>query len=108
MEAISIKQGNIYRVNQLHMNVATRSAYFHNQAIPLTGLEFNLLKVIMMNAGCIVTRENIANAVFHKSLQLCDKSINSHILNIRKKIANASGDECIKTVRGKGYILLGN
>lgn len=95
-----------YTANQLRLNTATRSAYLYQKEITLTGLEFNLLKIIIMNAGHIVTRAEIAEAIFHKKTQQCNSSINSHMLNIRKKISRLSREEYIKTVRGKGYILL--
>ena len=53
----------------------------------------------------VVERENIARYVFFRELELCSKSINMHISNLRGKIA--LHDKCIQihAVRNIGYVI---
>ncbi len=93
-------------LNQLELNPGSRKVFFHQQEVSITGLEFNLLSELMLNAGDIVSRENIAEKVFRRKIHQCDKSINSHIANIRRKLLAINSKQPIKTVRGLGYVCL--
>ena len=91
---------------ELELNFLSRSVLFYKVPVPVTGLEFNLLTVMIINAGTLVSRESIAEQVFNQQLQFCNKCINSHMANIRKKLALISPKTLIKTQRNKGYIFL--
>ncbi|QBG36138.1 winged helix-turn-helix domain-containing protein [Litorilituus sediminis] len=93
-------------LNQLELNPGNRKVFFHQQEVTLTGLEFNLLIELLQNAGDIVSRETIAEKVFRRKIHQCDKSINSHIANIRRKLLAIDSSQPIKTVRGLGYVCL--
>lgn len=93
-------------LNQLELNPSSRKLYFHQQEVAITGLEFNLLSELMLNAGDIVSREVIAKKIFNRGISQCDKSINSHIANLRKKLLAVDKNQPIKTVRGLGYVCL--
>ncbi len=83
-----------------------RSVLFVGKSIVTTGLEFNLLAVFINNAGSLVSREFIAESLFKRKLSACDKSINSHIANLRKKFLVLSSRPVNKTVKGQGYIFV--
>ncbi|TYK66683.1 winged helix-turn-helix domain-containing protein [Colwellia echini] len=93
-------------VGQIELSFLNRAVSCSKQLITTTGLEFNLLALLMQNASEIVTREKIAEQIFQRDLHRCDKSINSHILNLRKKFLSVSSQAVIKTVRGEGYIFI--
>ena len=93
-------------IAQVELNFLTRSVFFLGQSITTTGLEFNLLAVLMADAGSLVSRDVIAQRIFQRKLSSCDKSINNHIANLRKKLLAASSQPVIKTVKGQGYIFL--
>jgi len=93
-------------IAQVELNFLTRSVVFLDKVITTTGLEFNLLALLMSNAGSLVSREFIAENLFQRKLSACDKSINSHIANLRKKFLCISSRPVIKTVKGQGYIFL--
>jgi len=93
-------------VAQVELNFFNRTVFFQRELIITTGLEFNLLALLMANAGALVTRGCIAEEIFQRELIACDKSINSHIANLRKKLSVISASPVIKTVKGQGYIFL--
>ena len=97
---------NKLTVAQVELNFLNRTVFFLEEFVITTGLEFNLLALLMSNAGTLVTREHIAEEIFQRKLIDCNKSINSHMTNLRKKLLVISSRSAIKTVKGQGYIFL--
>ena len=93
-------------IAQVELNFLNRSVLFLGEPLTTTGLEFNLLALLMKNAGLLVSWEVIAEVIFQRKLSDCDKSINSHMANLRKKLLVISERTMIKTVKAQGYIFL--
>ena len=72
--------------------------------VDLTSVEFNLLEVLLREAGRVVPRERLVNAVLSRKFLPFDRSIDMHVSKVRKKLGDTDNDEHIKTVRGVGYI----
>ena len=96
-EEHSIAQGTI------KMNVEKHKVYVDDQEIELTFKEYELLKVLMKNAGNVMTREILMDRVWGTSYEGESRTLDMHIKTLRKKLG-ATG-EYIKTVRNVGYRL---
>jgi two-component system, OmpR family, response regulator CpxR len=73
--------------------------------VELTAFEFNLLEVFMRAAGRVLTREELARIVLERQFDPFDRSIDTHVSNLRKKLGQQpDGSERIKSVRGVGYV----
>ena len=73
--------------------------------IPLTSMEFNLLKLFALNRGRVLNRDQILEGAHDRTWDPFDRSIDIRISRIRRKIeANPSKPVVIRTVRGVGYI----
>jgi DNA-binding winged helix-turn-helix (wHTH) protein len=72
--------------------------------VNLTTAEFDLLEVLMQTAGRALTREYLTRIVLKRNLMPYDRSIDVHVSNLRKKLRAANGEDCIKTIRGVGYL----
>jgi two-component system response regulator CpxR len=73
--------------------------------IELTAVEFDLLEVLMKNAGTVVTREDLVRTVLGREFSPYDRSIDTHVCNLRKKIGRLKdGTDRIKAIRGTGYL----
>ncbi|WP_112322033.1 response regulator [Oceanibium sediminis] len=73
--------------------------------LPLTSMEFNLLKLFARNKGRVLNRDQILEGAHDRAWDPFDRSIDIRISRIRKKIeVNPSKPEVIRTVRGVGYI----
>lgn len=83
-----------------------RELYYHGNLVTTTGIEFELLNLLMTNHGEIVSREDIAQSIFKRNLLYCSQSINMHISNIRRKLRTINNSATIKSVRGNGYIFI--
>ena len=58
----------------------------------------------LREAGRVVPRERLVNAVLSRKFSPFDRSIDMHVSKVRKKLGDTDSDEHIKTVRGVGYI----
>lgn len=93
------------RVGDIELNPATRTVLRGGEAVDLTAVEFNLLDVLLREAGRVVTRDELAKIALGRMFSPYDRSIDMHISKLRKKLGeDGKGGERIKTVRGVGYI----
>jgi DNA-binding response OmpR family regulator len=91
-------------VNDVRLDPAAREATLDDTPIDLTSVEFNLLEVLLRDAGRVLTREQLTESVLGRKLGTFDRVIDVHVSNLRKKLGHAHGEERIKTVRGSGYV----
>jgi two-component system response regulator CpxR len=94
----------IVRVGEIELDPATRSVRRDGEPVDLTSVEFNLLEVLLREAGRVVPRERLVNAVLSRKFSPFDRSIDMHVSKVRKKLGDTDADEHIKTIRGVGYI----
>src|SRR5467141_4705125 len=94
----------VLSVGDVELDPATRSVLRDGQPVDLTSVEFNLLEVLLREAGRVVPRERLVNAVLSRKFSPFDRSIDMHVSKVRKKLGDTDADEHIKTIRGVGYI----
>jgi len=97
--------GDILRVGNVELNPATRTVLQDGNNVELTSVEFNLLQVLLQEAGQVVSRERLVDTVLGRKFSPFDRSIDMHVSKVRKKLGDTDGGtDYIKTVRGIGYI----
>src|SRR5207244_13606361 len=95
----------IVRVGVIELAPAPRTVRQAGSLIELTSVEFNLLEVLLREAGRVVSRERLVNAVLSRKFSPFDRSIDMHVSKVRKKLGDTEGaPKHIKTIRGVGYI----
>lgn len=78
----------------------------NGRAVPLTTAEFNMLQLFLDRPNRVLSRDNIMDALKGHDWSPLDRSIDTMIGRLRKKIeVNADDPRLIKTVRGVGYVL---
>jgi DNA-binding response OmpR family regulator len=83
---------------------AAREVRRGSDVVPLTRVEFDLLAVFAADPGHALTREQLGAAVFGETFDAFDRTIDSHIKNLRHKIGRRpKGEPYVETVRGIGY-----
>src|SRR5579864_1119206 len=95
---------DVVTVGDVELDPATRTVRLEGKPVELTSVEFNLLEVLLREAGRVVPRERLVNAVLSRKFSPFDRSIDMHVSKVRKKLGDTDNDEHIKTVRGVGYI----
>ena len=81
-----------------------RKAQWRGREVHLTSIEFNVLEVLMRNAGRVVSKDEISEQALGRPLARFDRSIDVHLSSIRQKLGE--GAKLIRTVRGLGYHLV--
>ncbi|EGQ7964611.1 response regulator [Vibrio vulnificus] len=82
-------------------------AYCAGTQLDLTATEFALLSHFMQNPGSTLTKETLSLDVLGKRLAAFDRAIDMHVSNLRKKLPERSdGKSRIKTLRGRGYLMI--
>ncbi|WP_457561287.1 response regulator transcription factor [Caminibacter sp.] len=94
---------NILRVGDLEMNLDTKEVKRAGKPIELMAKQFELLKLLMVNKGKIVSPEMIEQNLWEMDEERHSNVITAHISYIRKKIDKGFDKKLIKTIRGMGY-----
>lgn len=74
-----------------------------NKEIPLSKKEFDLLLMLVINKGIVVSREKILDSVWETSYSIGDRTVDVYIGKLREKLGRLG--ESIKTIKGVGYKL---
>jgi two-component system, OmpR family, phosphate regulon response regulator OmpR len=94
-------------VGPLKANLRRREAWLDSEPLRLTNAEFVILVTLMRAAGEVVSRETLTRAALGRQLLPDDRSLDTHISNLRKKVAGQNQEGLtIRSVRGSGYVLL--
>ena len=100
-----LEAGERLAVGDVELDLGSRTTVRNGEPVELTSVEFSLLEALLRSAGKIVSREELAQKVLGRNLNLFDRSIDVHISKLRKKLGEmVRGAERIKTVRGAGYL----
>jgi two-component system response regulator CpxR len=95
------------RSGDLELSPAARSARVGGRVLDLTGAEFDVLQVLVAEAGKLVSKDNLSRRALNRPLGIYDRSVDMHVSRLRAKLgAAASGVERIKTVRNRGYLFV--
>jgi len=84
------------------LNLTTYSVDVEKKALILTAKEFDLLYVLMKNAGRILTREFLLERIWGYAVDVSTRTVDVHIRRLRKKLGNKNA-ALIQTFRGVGY-----
>jgi two-component system phosphate regulon response regulator PhoB len=85
------------------LNTETHEVTINKQLVDLTKTEFKLLKFFLVNEGKVFTRDQILDAVWGMNTYLGDRTVDVHILRLRKILKKFKLDRMVITVRGAGY-----
>ncbi len=97
--------GEVLRFGRLEIDLGARVAAIDGQARALTGYQFDLLCVLALNAGRVMSREVLMDKVRGAELEAFDRSLDVHISRIRAAIEDdPKHPRRIVTVRGAGYL----
>jgi two-component system, OmpR family, response regulator len=96
--------GGPLEIGALKLWPEKRAVQWRGRELALTSIEFNVLEVLMRNAGRVVSKHEISEQALGRPLARFDRSIDVHLSAIRQKLGE--GARLIRTVRGLGYHLV--
>lgn len=95
----------VLEIDDLIIDFEQHKVQRQNEELDLTVTEFNILAVLLREAGKVVDKNRLAEQSMQRSLTMFDRSLDMHLSNLRKKLGPmADGSPRIKTVRGVGYM----
>lgn len=89
----------VIRYQNIELDPAAMQVCVGGEAVGLTHTEYQLLHLFLQNQGRVFTRDNLLNIVWGYDFAGDEKTVNIHIMNLRRKLAA----DCIETIRGVGY-----
>jgi two-component system response regulator BaeR len=88
----------------LTLDESTYRATLDGRDLDLTAVEFKLLHYMAANPGRLFSRTQLMERIYPDQRTVSDRTIDSHVKKLRKKIASAApGQELIRSVYGVGY-----
>ena len=90
---------------QLSIDPTQHVAAFAGAPLKLTAIEFGILRAFLGRPTAVFSREQIMSAAYQLNIQVSDRTIDSHIRNIRAKLAAVNCDSVIETIHGVGFKL---
>lgn len=90
----------------LSLNTRSQEVFVGSTEVELSRTEFKLLRLLLENPDRVFSREQILDAVWGVDAYLGDRTVDVHILRLRKLLKPHGVAAMIKTVRGSGYRLI--
>lgn len=90
-------------IGRVFLDSERHAVYVNNKPCELTYKEYELLKLLMLHAGIVTSRDEILNHVWGTDFQGESRTLDMHIKTLRQKLGESG--TMIKTVRNVGYIL---
>ncbi len=89
------------RAQDVELDPASRTVLQAGEPVNLSGREFDLLHALMLNAGRVLSREQLEQHLYSWGQEIDSNAVEVHVHHLRRKLGNG----LIQTVRGVGYIL---
>ena len=97
-----LNHGEVY--DAFEVNDQTYSIKLHRDRLDLTPVEFRLLKMFLQSPGRVFNRDQILNNIFEDGRIVLDRTVDTHVKNLRHKLKTASPEhDYIRSVYGIGY-----
>ena len=91
----------LVRIGEVELDPAARRVRFRDAPVELPAREFALLHALMLSAGRVLTREQLAERLYAWGEEVESNAIDVHVHHLRRKLA----PQVIRTVRGVGYVM---
>lgn len=105
-EPETARSANAVRIGKCILNLEAHTLHvLSGEEVPITSMEFDLLKAFATHPNRVLTRDQLLNMAHNRDWDPFDRSIDIRINRIRRKIEyDPAKPQAIKTVRGAGYI----
>lgn len=91
----------VLQIGQVVLDPAARMVTLDGQAMDLPPREFTLLQELMLNAGRVLSREQLEERMYRWGDEVESNAVEVHVHHLRRKL----GAQIVKTIRGVGYMM---
>jgi DNA-binding response OmpR family regulator len=99
------RSGALLRAGDIELDAARHEARRAGRMLTLTPKEFALLRYFMSRAGQVLSQEDLLEHVWDENADPFTNTVRVTVMTLRRKLADAGGDQPIETVVGRGYRL---
>ena len=100
-----MEEERMIRLGSIFMDDEKRAVFVNDKPCELTYKEYELLKLLLLNAGIVASRDMILDRVWGTDFEGESRTLDMHIKTLRQKLGSAG--TMIRTVRNVGYMLTG-
>lgn len=97
-------QAPVLQQPMIRLHVATREVRVQDRPVDLTAAEFDLLALFHDQHGKVLSRDMISRHLKGRPALPFDRSIDTLVSRLRRKLKEASGRDWIRSIRGQGYV----
>ena len=88
-------------ISDIAIDPGRREVQRRGEPVAVTTFEFDILELLMRNAGRVVSRDELMEHLYNRKATAFDRSIDMHVSHLRRKLER--DEALIKTIRGVGY-----
>lgn len=96
---------DVLQLRSIKLDRTSRKVKYGKQELDLAPKEYRILEYMLQHKGKVLSRYEILENVWGAGDQIESNLVDVHVSKLRKKIDQFEGEECLKTVRGMGYVL---
>lgn len=100
-----IEPAGVLNHGALTLDLPRFQASYQGVPVQLTALEFSIMRMLAARPGVVFSRNQIMDAAYADNVHVSDRTIDSHIRNVRAKFAAAGCPSAVDTVHGVGFRL---
>jgi DNA-binding response OmpR family regulator len=93
------------RSRSIVLDLSTREALVRGRAVALTRAEFDLLAAFVRAPGRVFSRQDIGQRAFGDDYDALDRTVDAHVMRLRRKIEDPQNEPLLVTIHGIGYKL---
>ena len=98
-----VREGGALTFQTLRLDPDARSVQVDGEEVRLTRTEYAILKLLMQNPAQGVTKSALLDRISRDTPDCTESSLKTHMGNLRKKLRDAGGGDCIESVWGIGF-----
>lgn len=95
-------RADVFRRGVLTIDPARHLCHVHDAPVPLTAREMELLERLMAHPDHVMSRPQLVDAIYGTNVHVSDRTMDSHLRNLRGKLTKAGCGDAIDTVHGVG------
>ena len=98
-------RAEVLQLGAVRLDLAARDCRVAGATVALTATEFHLLERLLAEPGRLLPRSALFASIWGAQSAVSDRTLDSHLRNLRRKLAGAGCAEAIETVHGQGFRL---
>lgn len=105
LRQVVVQHDTVLNCGVVYLDTKSKQVMVDRQEVPLPPREYAVLEYLILHAGIVVSAETLIEHVWDSDASFFTDTVKVHISNLRKKLKDVCGKECIATVRGQGYLI---